>query len=413
MGIIFLGILAALFYLMDWYIFQGLRILINIENQNTQVWIPRIYWLLNILFYILLLTATVTFDRIKGPQPLHKIAVNIFIALIIPKLIMVGIFCFEDIVRLLQTSYNTFFNRGAEEFVPARRAFFSKLALGIAAIPLGAIIYGIVKGKYDYKVHRHTLFFPDLPDAFEGFKITQLSDIHAGSFDNPEAVKRGVAMANAQQSDIVVFTGDLVNNVATEIEPYLEIFKALEAPSGKYAILGNHDYGDYRAWPTKADKLANINLLMQHHASMNFRLLLDEHVKIERNGQSINLIGVENWGHGFAQYGNLQAAIKGIEKEEFNVLLSHDPTHWEKQVKIDNLHIHLTLSGHTHGAQMGVEIGKFKWSPIKFRYPKWAGLYEEAGKHLYINRGFGFLAFSGRVGILPEITVLELKKTKA
>jgi hypothetical protein len=268
----------------------------------------------------------------------------------------------------------------------------------------------MMKGKYDYTVHRHTLFFKDLPDAFDGLTITQLSDIHAGSFDNPEAVKRGVALANAQKSDLFFFTGDLVNNEASEIEPYLDIFKTLHAPLGKFSILGNHDYGDYKWWASQTEKADNFALLKTHHKTLGFKLLLDENLEIERNGQKLTLIGVENWGHGFAQYGDLAQAMRGVSQDSFKILLSHDPTHWEKQVKTLDSHVHLTLSGHTHGAQMGVEIKGFKWSPIKYRYPKWAGVYEENGRYLHINRGFGFLGFSGRVGIAPEITVLELRK---
>lgn len=403
--------LIGILYLLDAYIFQGFKAFSpTILSENLRIWFLRSYWIINIAFYIVIFTAFITLDRAKGAQTLQIFAFNAFIALIIPKLIFGGVLFFEDVSRLLQGIWNVTFQRGSETFIPERRKFIAQIAMGAAAVPFGAILYGIFKGKYDYKVHRHTIYFKDLPEAFDGFKITQLSDIHSGSFDNPAAVKRGVALANAQKSDIVVFTGDLVNNEAKEIVPYKSIFEALEAPYGKFSILGNHDYGDYKVWESAALKEENFRTLLQHHKDMGFRLLLDEHVMLEKDGQKLALIGVENWGHGFAQYGDLAAAMRGLPTNIFSVLLSHDPTHWEKQVKMLAQTIHLTLSGHTHGAQMGVEIGKFKWSPIKFRYPKWAGLYEEAGKYLYINRGFGFLGFSGRVGILPEITVLELKK---
>jgi uncharacterized protein len=410
MKYIFIAVIIAFFYLIDLYVFQGVKTFArSFENISTQEWTIRFYWVINLAFYLLVAAAFLTMNREKGAETLQIIALNTFIALIIPKLIFSGILLVEDIGRFSEGIFKSF-SKNEGNFMPSRRVFFSKIAMGAAAIPFGAIIYGIFKGKYDYRVHQHTIFFKDLPEAFDGFKITQLSDIHSGSFDNPEAVKRGVALANAQKSDILVFTGDLVNNEAKEIEPYLDIFKVLDAPLGKFSILGNHDYGDYKAWKSKAEKTANFELLQKHHAAMNFRLLLDESITIEKNGQEISLIGVENWGHGFAQYGDLAAAMKEVPSKNFKILLSHDPTHWEKQVKILKNHVHLTLSGHTHGAQMGVEIGSFKWSPIKFRYPKWAGLYEEAGRYLYINRGFGFLAFSGRVGILPEITVLELRR---
>lgn len=403
--------LIGILYLLDAYIFQGFKAFSpSILSENLRLWFLRSYWIINIAFYIVIFAAFASLDRAKGAQTLQIFAFNAFIALIIPKLIFGGVLFFEDVSRLLQGIWNVTFQRGSETFIPERRKFIAQIAMGAAAVPFGAILYGIFKGKYNYKVHRHTIYFKDLPEAFDGFKITQLSDIHSGSFDNPAAVKRGVALANAQKSDIVVFTGDLVNNEAKEIVPYKSIFAALEAPYGKFSILGNHDYGDYKVWESAALKEENFRTLLQHHKDMGFRLLLDEHIILEKDGQKLALIGVENWGYGFAQYGDLSMAIRGLSENIFSILLSHDPTHWEKQVKTLVKTIHLTLSGHTHGAQMGVEVGKFKWSPIKFRYPKWAGLYEEAGKYLYINRGFGFLGFSGRVGILPEITVLELRK---
>jgi uncharacterized protein len=353
-----------------------------------------------------------SFDRAKGFKIYQTWAFNGLVLMFVPKLVFALVLLGQDAVRILGIGVNMALGHQNTEgsFLPDRRAFMTQLGLGLAFIPFVGIIYGIFKGKYDYTVHRHTLLFKDLPDAFDGLTITQLSDIHAGSFDDPEAVKRGVALANAQQSDLLFFTGDLVNNAATEIEPYLAIFGALKAPLGKFSILGNHDYGDYKRWDSKAEKSANFRLLQQHHKTLGFKLLLDENLEIERNGQKITLIGVENWGHGFAQYGDLARAMTGVAADSFKILLSHDPTHWEQQVKTLSNHIHLTLSGHTHGAQMGIEFMGFKWSPIKYRYPKWAGLYEENGRFLHINRGFGFLGFSGRVGILPEISVLTLKK---
>ena len=413
MNYIFLAFVAAFFFMIDLYVFKGVKVFaLSLENPSVQEWTIRLFWIINDTFYVLVAAAFIFLDRSKGMQLLQKIAVNTFVALIIPKLIFVAIMLGQDAFRLLEGAYNSLVGTPSDAFLPSRRAFVSKFALAAAAIPFGAIVYGIFKGKYDYKVRKHSIFFKDLPDAFDGFTITQLSDIHAGSFDNPEAVKRGVALANAQQSDLLVFTGDLVNNEATEIESYLDIFKVLNAPFGKFSILGNHDYGDYKAWSSMEEKRANFARLLRNHSALGFRLLLNENVTIEKNGQKITLLGVENWGQGFAQHGDLEKTMQGVANDSFKVLLSHDPTHWELEVKPLATPIHLTLSGHTHGAQMGVEIGNFKWSPIKFRYPKWAGLYEEAGKYLHINRGFGFLGFSGRVGILPEITVLELKKVK-
>jgi predicted MPP superfamily phosphohydrolase len=261
-------------------------------------------------------------------------------------------------------------------------------------------------------VHRTTLYFDDLPEAFDGFKIAQISDIHSGSFDDPEAVAKGVAMLNAQKPDLFVFTGDMVNNKAEEIAPYIDIFSKVEAPYGRYSILGNHDYGDYVAWSTPQLKAQNLADLKRHHAEIGYRLLLDEHVWIEKDNSQIALLGIENWGKGFGERGDLKNALQGVGQNDFKVLLSHDPSHWDAQVKSNPTKIHLTLSGHTHGMQFGFEIDRFKWSPVKYRYRNWAGLAEENGRYLYVNRGFGFLGFQGRIGIWPEITIIELRKKR-
>jgi uncharacterized protein len=405
--------ILMLLFLLDLYVFQGIKTLTaTFDSDTNRKLVHVLFWGINLLFMALIVVGFLTFDRVKGMKTYQIWAFNGLILILVPTLVFALVLLGQDTVRMFGTVVNLTFGAPNTEgsFIPERRAFMTKLGLGLAFIPFSGIIYGILKGKYDYTVHRHTIRFKDLPDAFDGLTITQLSDIHAGSFDDPEAVKRGVALANAQKSDLLFFTGDLVNNAAEEIEPYLDIFGALKAPLGKFSILGNHDYGDYKRWASTAEKLANFRTLQQHHKTLGFKLLLDENLEIERNGQKITLIGVENWGHGFAQYGDLAQAMTGVAADSFKILLSHDPTHWEKQVKTRTETIHLTLSGHTHGAQMGVEFKGFKWSPIKYRYPKWAGLYEENGRYLHINRGFGFLGFSGRVGILPEISVLTLKK---
>jgi uncharacterized protein len=405
--------LLIFIFCIDLYIFQGVKTLTaNFDSETNRKIVHWGFWLVNLVFMCIIAYGFLTFDRTKGMKTYQLLAFNALILVMVPKLVFALVLLGQDAVRLLGTGANYALKQPNTEggYVPTRRTFITQLGLGLAAIPFAGIIYGMVKGKYDYKVHRHTLFFKDLPDAFDGLTITQLSDIHAGSFDDPEAVKRGVALANAQKSDLLFFTGDLVNNEATEIEPYMDIFKALHAPLGKFSILGNHDYGDYKWWASPTEKSANLKQLKTHHKTLGFQLLLDENLDIERKGQKLTLVGVENWGHGFAQYGSLEKAMTGVSQDSFKILLSHDPTHWEKQVKTLDSLVHLTLSGHTHGAQMGVEIGSFKWSPIKYRYPKWAGLYEENGRYLHINRGFGFLGFSGRVGIAPEISVLELRK---
>jgi predicted MPP superfamily phosphohydrolase len=292
-----------------------------------------------------------------------------------------------------------------------RRKFISQLALGIAAIPFASFIYGIIQGKYNYKVLKYQLSFKDLPDAFDGFTITQISDIHSGSFTNAAKIQYGVDLINEQKSDVILFTGDIVNNKADEMDNWMDMFAKLEAKEGKYSILGNHDYGDYMDWKTPQEKIDNFQAVKEIHKKIGFDLLLDEHRFLEKNGQKIALLGVENWGKGFNQKGDLEKASSGISKEDFKILMSHDPSHWEYKVKNDDFHYHLTLSGHTHGLQMGIEIpGWFKWSPSQYVYKQWAGLYEEFGRYINVNRGFGYHAFPGRVGIWPEITTIELKK---
>ena len=287
----------------------------------------------------------------------------------------------------------------------------SELALIIAAIPFFGLLYGISGGRHHYKVHRITLKFNDLPDAFDGFTLTQLSDIHAGSFTSKKGVEKGVAMVNKQNSDVILFTGDLVNNAASEMSPWIDTFAKLTAPMGKYSVLGNHDYGDYAKWETKDIKADNLARLKEVHKEIGFKLLLDQSVQLEKDGQKIALIGIENWGKGsFAKYGSLTKATVNVDDSEFKVLMSHDPSHWEAKTLVSKKHINLALAGHTHGMQFGFELFGFQWSPVKYVYPQWAGLYEKDGKYLYVNRGFGFIGFKGRIGIWPEITVITLKK---
>lgn len=323
-------------------------------------------------------------------------------------------------MRLLQGSITwiaDFFDFNARdvkrsEYIPSRRAFVSKVGLLLAAIPFSSIVYGIWKGKYNYRVIKQTLFFDDLPEAFDGFLVAQLSDIHAGSFDNREKIEYGVDLANAQNPDLLLFTGDLVNNKAVEMHPWIDVFGKLKAKHGKYSTLGNHDYGDYISWPNEQAKANNMKHLEEIHKQIGFELLNNRTVSIEKDGEKLHIVGVENWGKPpFPQHGDLNKATADLGKDDFKILMSHDPSHFDGEVKSYDKKIHLTLSGHTHGMQFGIEIpGLIRWSPVKYRYPKWAGLYEEMGRYLYVNRGFGYLAFPGRVGIWPEVTLIELKK---
>ncbi len=392
----------------DIYAYQAVRTL-----TKDQVWGRYVYWGLSIAFLVLLVLVIINFDRSAGPQhPLFKVFMGSFVLLFVPKLIISAPLLIEDIVRIIVgISGKIISSTEGEPFIASRRKFVSQMALALAAIPFAGILHGIFKGKYNYRVIKKTLFFPDLPDAFDGFRLTQISDVHSGSFDNPEKIAYGIDLINQQKSDLLLFTGDLVNNVADEMEPWKEVFSRLSAPMGKFSILGNHDYGDYVNWPSAEAKEANMQKLYRTHADIGFDLLRNENRVIEKDGERIRLVGVENWGKGFAQHGDLELALKDTSDQDFHILMSHDPSHFDEVVKKHPKKMSLTLSGHTHGMQFGIEIpGFFRWSPVKYRYPKWAGLYEDAGRYLYVNRGFGFLAFPGRVGIWPEITVLELRK---
>lgn len=407
-------IIAAISLLFDWYVFNGLKTFTNgWQSAKLRYLVTFGYLVVSVGVTIVFLTGFGSFSTAKGMTPFHEWMLSLFLTFFITKIFFVLVLFLGDIVRFFYGIIGHFTkskSNAAESFFPARRKFISEAAILVAAFPFAGLLYGMFKGKYDYKVHRKTLYFEDLPEAFDGFTITQLSDIHSGSFDDIKAVQRGIDLAKAQKSDLFVFTGDLVNNAAWEIEPYIKNFSQIKAPYGQFSILGNHDYGDYIQWNSEAEKAANLDKLKEHHATLGYKLMLDENVSLEKSGQKISLIGIQNWGRGFIQIGDLDKALKGVDKDAFKILLSHDPTHWEEQVRFNPTTIHLTLSGHTHGAQFGVETAGFHWSPVQYRYMDWAGLINEKNRYLYVNRGFGFLAFSGRLGIWPEITVITLKK---
>ena len=319
----------------------------------------------------------------------------------------------EDFIRLPVWIYNLF-NKGSENaisFIPQRRLFISQLSILLASIPASALLIGMIRGKYNYKVIKHQLSFERLPVDFHGFKILHISDFHCGSFDNKKKFSYGIDLINQQNADIILFTGDMVNNIADEILPWKELISSLKAPYGKYAVLGNHDYGDYTAWDKQVDKINNFKKLIALENEMGFTVLNNRNEKIKIKDSSIDLLGVENWGSGFKQKGNLDMALGGTKPEDFKILMSHDPTHWQEKVLVHQQKIDLTLSGHTHGMQFGIEIpGIIKWSPAKYRYKHWAGIYQEFDQLINVNRGFGFLAYPGRVGIYPEITCITLQK---
>ncbi len=331
----------------------------------------------------------------------------------VPKIVLTLLLLGEDVFRLGAGIINYFVDYDTNaDFLPSRRKFVSQLGLGLAAVPFLSLIYGIFEGRYNYKVIKQTIFFPDLPEAFDGFKITQISDVHSGSFDNPEKINYAIDLVNEQNTDMILFTGDIVNTHAKEMLPWIETFNRIKKHEfGKYSVLGNHDYGEYVTWPSEKQKNENFEAIKKLYGQIDFKLLLNEHVFIEKGNQKIALVGVENWGQNFKKAGDLNKASQHLKKEDFKILMSHDPSHWDYEVQHHEKNFHLTLSGHTHGMQFGIEIpGYFKWSLAQYVYKQWAGLYENLGRYVYVNRGFGYHAYPGRVGIMPEITVIQLKK---
>ncbi|WNH08922.1 metallophosphoesterase [Thalassobellus suaedae] len=390
-------IFLVVYLIFDLYAFQSFK---TVSKNN---WLHTFYWVVTALIIGNFVFHYYGFNRRDGFSHAHAYAFGFFIALLVPKAVLLIAMISEDVFRIPLAIYRYFIEGDSTKgnYFASRRQFISKMALGIAAIPLASIIYGIYKGKYNYKVLKYTLHFEDLPEAFDGYKVTQISDIHSGSFDNMDKVKYAVNLINEQESDVILFTGDMVNNKADELVPYKNVFNKLKAKDGLFSILGNHDYGDYVTWESDEAKHQNLEDLKELQKEIGFDVLLNESRFLEKNGERIALVGVENWGvGGFKQAGDLKKASKDIDENDFKILMSHDPSHWEKEVINDNYNYHLTLSGHTHGMQFGIEIpGWFKWSPAKWRYKYWAGIYKEMGQYINVNRGFGYLAFPGRVGI--------------
>ncbi len=400
-------ILFIIFYiLIDIYAFQAVRTL----ARNS--WIHGVYVLLSILILAALIYQISNMGAGKVMDINTMYVFGIFLTFFVPKLIIVVFMFGEDIGRFFTGIFMKVAGSDEAQFMASRRKFVSTIALGIAAIPFASLLYGMIQGKYNYKVLKYVLEFEDLPGEFDGFALTQISDIHSGSFDNRNKVEYAINLINEQKSDVILFTGDLVNNIADEMNDWKQLFSTLKAPHGVFSVLGNHDYGDYVKWESDSEKAGNLQNLKKLQKDMGWNLLLNENRYLKKNGQKIALIGVENWGeNGFKQAGDLDKACQGISHDDFKILMSHDPSHWQSKVKKDPRHFHLTLSGHTHGMQFGIEIpGILKWSPIKYRYKNWAGIYEEFGRFINVNRGFGFLGYPGRVGIWPEITVIQLKK---
>ena len=396
------------------YLAMGLYTLQALRSATRYPWLYYLYTVIALLILgNFIYQFTVGDDTGRVLNRPKSYAFGFLIAILTFNLITMFFLFSEDLYRFFIGGYHRLFGSAREFTLPERRRFLSLIALGIASLPFGALLYGMYRGKYRFRVLNYDLEFKDLPSEFHNYTITQISDIHSGSFDNREKIEYGVSLINEQKSDVILFTGDMVNNKTSEMIPWADLFGTLEAADGKYSVLGNHDYGDYIPWDTEEAKAQNLEDLKELQRKMGFDLLLNENRYLKKGNGRIALIGVENWGRGgFKKAGDLKKATDGIAPEDFKILLSHDPSHWEDQVIHDELHYHLTLSGHTHGMQFGIEIpGWIKWSPVKWRYKYWAGIYEELGQFINVNRGFGFLGYPGRVGIWPEITVIRLRKT--
>ncbi|QBZ96844.1 metallophosphoesterase [Flavobacterium sangjuense] len=405
MGFRFL-ILFVIIAIVELYAFQV------IKTVTKSKWILIGYAVVSLAAIVFITYELLKFDRSVGQTKTTLITLGLLLLVLLPKIVLTFVMLLEDVFRFLMGTVTHFMGHNTDSFLPQRRKFVSQVALGLAAVPFLSLIYGMTIGKYNYKVIRQTLFFPDLPEAFDGFKVTQISDIHSGSFDNEEKIRYAIDLINEQESDLLLFTGDIVNAKADEMHPWIDIFKGLKKyEHGKFSILGNHDYGAYLDWKSEKAKEDNFVAIKDLHRQIDFKLMLNEHVKIKKGNDEIALVGVENWGRHFGSNGDINKATENLTATDFKILMSHDPSHWEYIIKKHPKNIQLTLSGHTHGMQFGIEIpGFFKWSLAQYMYKQWAGLYEEFGRYVYVNRGFGFHAYPGRVGIMPEITVFELKK---
>lgn len=407
----FLILLLVLFICFDWYAYSGLNLIFNsFAGFHLIYWVTSIFVLLGFYKVFLDLRNNIGTVRALSTNLLLGLGFAVFVA----KFVFSGLLLFQDGGRLIMGIISSVISIFTDHpwTIPARSKLLVAISAFLAAIPFVSMIYGITFGKYRYKVEKIKLQFPDLPKAFDGFKILQISDLHAGSFDSMDQVRKAIDIIKAQKADLIVFTGDLVNSLKEEINPYIEAFSSLSAPFGMYSILGNHDYyGMYRV--AQKDPIAQklyMDDFKRQHEKLGFNLLKNDSTVIQKDGDSIRLIGVENWGAGpFPKEGDLDKALEGVRDDEFTVLLSHDPTHWDHHVVPHHKTIHLTLSGHTHGMQFGINLGRFKWSPVKYRYKRWIGLYQKEGQYLYVNRGLGFLAWPGRVGMSPEITVFNIE----
>jgi predicted MPP superfamily phosphohydrolase len=400
--------------LLDFYVFQAIKVVANPAGPRFRTIILYAYWIISISAVVTLLILPYLYFEHQN-KIMKSTIFALIIGLFIAKLIAAVFFLVDDIRRGIMWIVERASPRS--KAVPApedgdgipRSAFLSWLGLAVGGTLYGSLVYGF-RNKYRYQVRQQQMAFANLPAEFKGLRIVHLSDIHSGSFTDKQAVLHGIQKILDLKPDLILFTGDLVNNKSDEMDEYMDVFRKLQAPMGVYSTLGNHDYGDYSHWDTHEAKIANLDRMKKIHEELGWRLLMNEHVVLERGTDQIAVIGIENWSAKarFPKYGNMKKAHTGAESYPFKILMSHDPSHWDAEVRLQYPDVDLTLSGHTHGMQFGVEIPGFKWSPVKYMYKEWAGLYEESAQKLYVNRGFGFIGYPGRVGILPEITLIEL-----
>ena len=409
----FLFIIIAIHLFLDVYTYYGLRSLLSDAKYF------RLYTLLYLCSSAFVYYCIYQFYQGLQESSMFRSAhLNFYIGVILTSLVsrifFVGLLSIQDGGRFLVGVYSWISSFGGEKpdtsYFPSRRKFLSVSAALVGAIPLFSMIYGITKGKYNFKVNTVKLAFKDLPKSFDGFKIVQISDIHAGSLDNKDKFEKGIAIVNAQNPDLIVFTGDMINSQKEEVDPWIESIAKLSAKYGKYAVTGNHDYYGLYDLESEEEKVAYMQAFFEKFPEMGFQLLNNRNEKISLGAESISIVGVENWGQaGWSpKHGDIEKAMSGVEDDAFTVMLTHDPTHWDAQILPHKKHVHLSMCGHTHGYQFGIKMPGFKWSPAQYAYPRWMGLYEENSQYLYVNTGFGFLAFPGRVGIWPEISVFEL-----
>ena len=394
-------IILAIFFVAEFYIYQAVKTLTN----NSYIKLG--YGIFTLSAYALILYWLLTFNRAARDHHQVQLMVSAIMIFVFPKILALIFLLVGDISRILEFGVKFIFTD--TKHFPERRKFISITALAAAGVFSVFAIDGIIFGKYRHTARKVKLKIKNLPEKFKGYKIVQISDVHSGSFFHPEKLQHAIHLINEQNADLVLFTGDMVNNYADEFKPFINLFKSINAKDGKFSVLGNHDYGGYGAWKSLEEKEQNVPQLIQYQKEAGFKMLRNENISIEKNGEKIYILGVENWGvPPFPQFGDLDKALIGVPENAVKILMSHDPTHFDEVVKHHKTNVQLTLSGHTHGMQFGLDLKNFKWSPVKFKYPKWVDLYESNGKYLYVNRGFGVIAYPGRVGVKPEITVFEL-----